>query len=95
MLRRAAARSRSGHHRRPNRAIVGAVAGAVALVTIATAIGITSRSSPIPPPASQGAIKLLAEVAAAAARQPAPHVRDSQYMYVETRAAVPDIPLAR
>ena len=72
---------------------MGAVAGAVALVTIATAIGITSRSSPIPPPASQGAIKLLAEVAAAAARQPAPHVRDSQYMYVETRAAVPDIPL--
>ena len=93
LLRRAAARSRLGYLHRPGRAMVGAVAGAVALVTIATTIGITSHSSPLHPAASQGAIKLLAEVADAAARQPTPHVRDSQYMYVETRAAVPDTPL--
>jgi hypothetical protein len=78
-----------GHLRRPSRAIVGAVAGTVALATIATVIGITSHSSLMHPAASKGAIQLLSRVADVAARQPAPHVRDSQYMYVETTAAVP------
>ena len=78
-----------GRPHRPRRAIVGAVAGALALVTIATAIGITSHRSLRHPAAGQGAIQLLSEVADVAARQPAPHVRDGQYMYVETTAAVP------
>ena len=89
MLQRAAARSRLGRPRRPSRAIVAAVAGALALVTIATAIGITSHRNFIHPAADQGAIRLLSKVADVAARQPTPHVRDSQYMYVETTAAAP------
>jgi hypothetical protein len=71
---------------------VGAAAGAVALATIVTVIGITSQGSHIHPAVNKGAIQLLSKVADAAGRQPSPHVRDSQYMYVETTAAVPPSP---
>ncbi len=37
------------------------------------------------PARQRGAVRLLARVADAAARQPAPSIRDSQYVYVETR----------
>jgi len=75
--------------RRPRRAILAAAAGAAALAIIATAIAVTSSGSPGRPVFDPGAVRLLAKVAAAAARQPVPHVRDSQYMYIETRAADP------
>jgi hypothetical protein len=75
--------------RRPRRAILAAAAGAAALAIIATAIAVTSSGSPGRPVFDPGAVRLLAKVAAAAARQPVPHVRDSQFMYIETRAADP------
>ena len=81
--------SLGGRRRRPIRAIVAAAAGTVALAIVATVIGITSLGSPSRPAVDKGAVQLLAKVADVAARQPVPHVRDSQYMYVETRAAVP------
>jgi hypothetical protein len=73
---------------RPSRAIVAAAAGTAALAIIATVIGVTSLGGPIRLAVDEGAVQLLAKAADAAARQPAPRVRDSQYMYVETTAAV-------
>jgi hypothetical protein len=85
-------RPASPHRRRRRRAwlIVGvgvAVAGVAAAVT---AIGITSGDGL--PPASPGAVRLLAKVAEAAARQPAVQVRDSQYMYAEIKEASVSLP---
>jgi hypothetical protein len=74
----------------PRRAIV---AGTVGLAIIAAVIGITLLGRPSRPAVDEGAVRLLAKVAGVAARQPAPHVRDSQYMYVETTAAVPALRL--
>jgi hypothetical protein len=74
----------------PSRAIV---AGTAALAIVATVIGITLLGSPSRPAVDEGAVRLLAKVAGVAARQPAPYVRDSQYMYVETTAAVPSLGL--
>lgn len=74
----------------PSRAIV---AGTVALAIIATVVGVTLLGSPSRPAVDEGAVRLLAKVADIAARQPAPYVRDSQYMYVETTAAVPSLGL--
>jgi hypothetical protein len=79
------------HQHRPRRAILAAVTAGLAIV--ATVIGLMLAGSPMRPTAGRGAIQLLAKVADAAARQPAPHVRDSQYMYIETRAAVPSLGL--
>src|SRR5215510_10011370 len=70
--------------RRPRRAIVAAAAAA-GLAIIATVISTASLSSPIRPTVDKGALQLLAKVADAAARQPTLHVRDSQYMYIETK----------
>jgi len=75
--------------RRPRRAILAAAAATAGLAIIAAVIGITSWGSPSRPAFDKGAVRLLAKVADAAARQPVPHVRDSQYMYIETKAAVP------
>jgi hypothetical protein len=72
----------------PRRAIV---AGTALLAIIATVIGITLLGRPSRPAVDEGAVRLLAKVAGVAARQPAAHVRDSQYMYVETTAAVPSL----
>lgn len=72
----------------PSRAIV---AGTAALAIIATVIGIILLGRPSRPAVDEGAVRLLAKVAGVAARQPAAHVRDSQYMYVETTAAVPSL----
>jgi hypothetical protein len=77
---------------RPRRAVVAAAAAA-GLAVIAAVIGVASLGSPSRPAVDKGAVRLLAKVADAAARQPAPHVRDSQYMYIETKEAVPsDVP---
>jgi hypothetical protein len=74
----------------PSRAVVAGTAG---LAIIATVIGITLLASPGRPAVDKGAVRLLAKVADVAAHQPVPHVRDSQYMYVETAAAVPSLGL--
>jgi hypothetical protein len=78
---------------RPHRRSRAIVAGTAALAIIATVIGITLLGRPSRPAVDEGAVRLLAKVADVAARQPAPHVRDSQYMYVETTAAVPALEL--
>jgi len=73
---------------RPRRAIVAAVAATTALASIAILFGVTYEGGASQPVIDKGAVQLLAKVANVAARQPAPRVRDGQYMYVETRAAV-------
>ena len=83
LLQRAAAKSRPGHHRIM---LAGAAAAAVSLAA-ATVIGVTAQGGHPLPPASKAAIQLLARVADAAAQQPTVRVRDSQYMYVETKEA--------
>jgi hypothetical protein len=78
--------------RPPRRAIVAAAAVA-GLGILATVIGVSLVGGPTRPAVDPGAVRLLAKIAAAAARQPAPQVRDSQYVYIETREAVPpDVP---
>ena len=79
--------------RRPRRAVVAAVAATTGLAIIATVIGIASLGSPSRPAVDVAAVGLLAKVADAAGRQPAPHVRDSQYMYIETKEAVSSVAL--
>jgi hypothetical protein len=74
----------------PGRAIVAGTAG---LAIIAAVIGITLLGGSSQPTVDEGAVRLLAKAADVAARQPAAHVRDSQYMYVETTAAVPSLGL--
>jgi hypothetical protein len=75
--------------RRPRRVIVAAAAATAGLAIAAAAIAVISSGSPNRPVFDSGAVRLLAKAADAAARQPAPHVRDSQFMYIETTAAVP------
>jgi hypothetical protein len=84
----AASRFGRGAPRRPRRAILAATAAAACLAIVVTAIAITSLGRPGRPAFDAGAVRLLANAADAAARQPAPQVRDSQYMYIETTTAV-------
>ena len=72
------------------------VAGAVltaAAVAVATAAVVGTRTSPPAPEAAQPAhavttaAQLLAKIATAAARQPAPVVRDSDFMYIRSDVA--------
>jgi hypothetical protein len=71
---------------RRRRIILGAAAMLTAAAIAATVIGIAVQGGGAPlAPASTGAVRLLAQVADAAARQPVPRIRDSQYVYVETR----------
>src|SRR5215472_18945267 len=72
-----------GNPRAPRRAILAAAAATAALAIAATAIAVTSLGSPSRPVFDPGAVRLLAKAADAAARQPTPHVRDSQYMYID------------
>ena len=91
--RRPRRRRRQGEHRRTV-LVAGAVltAAAVAIAT-ATAVG-THASPPAPhtaqpaqPAAPATAAQLLAKIAAAAARQPAPVVRDSDFTYIRSEVA--------
>jgi hypothetical protein len=75
-----------GRLRRRARLILAAGTALAGVAATVTAISITSQGG-LPPP-SPGAVQLLAKVADAAARQPTPHVRDSQYMYAETKVAM-------
>jgi len=81
-----------GNQRRPRRAILAAAATAV-LVIAAAVVAVILSGGPSRPVFDPGAVRLLAKAADAAARQPAPHVRDGQFMYIETKAAVTsDVP---
>jgi hypothetical protein len=84
----AASGSGRGGPRRPRRAILAAAAATAALAIAAAVVIVTSSGGPSRPVLDPGAVRLLAKAADTAARQPAPHVRDSQYMYIETTAAV-------
>jgi hypothetical protein len=77
---------------RGRRTVVAAVAGAVGVAAIATGASIASSISLGPAASGNGAVELLAKVADAAARQPEPHVRPGQYMYMKTVAALPSPP---
>jgi hypothetical protein len=77
-----------GSPRRPRRAILAATAAAACLAIVAIAIAVTFLGGPSRPAFDAGAVRLLAKAADAAARQPAPHVRDGQFMYIETKEAV-------
>jgi hypothetical protein len=79
--------------RRPPRTVL--VAGAVltaAAVAAATATAVRTHTSPPAPTTAQPAApataaQLLAKIAAAAARQPAPVVRDSDFTYIRSEVA--------
>ena len=75
---------RPAPRRRRKPTIIIAAAGAAALAAAATALtllpGNTSGSSP-------AAVRLLAKIATAAAQQPAPRVRDSQFWYIKSWVA--------
>ena len=82
--------------RRPRRRTVlvtGAVLTAAAVVAIATATVVGTHTSPPAPPAAQPrpppvtAAQLLARIATAAARQPAPVVRDTDFTYIRSMVA--------
>jgi hypothetical protein len=86
-------RRRPGEHRRTV-LVAGAVLTAAA-VAIATATGVGTHTSPPAPHTAQPAApataaQLLAKIAAAAARQPNPVVRDSDFMYIRSMDAYTD-----
>jgi len=81
-----------GPRRRRARLILAAGAAVLGVATAATAISIASQGGPALPPPSKAAVQLLAKVADAAAREPTPNVRDSQYMYAEIKEATVSLP---
>ena len=89
--RRPRRRRRQGEHRRTV-LVAGAVLTAAA-VAVATAAVVGTRTSPPASEAAQPAhavttaAQLLAKIATAAARQPAPVVRDSDFMYIRSDVA--------
>ena len=88
--RRPRRRRRQGEHRRTV-LVAGAVLTAAA-VAIATATAVGTHASPPAPRAGQPAApataaQLLVKIAAAAARQPAPVVRDSDFTYIRSEVA--------
>jgi len=88
--RRPRRRRRPGEHRRTV-LVAGAVLTAAA-VAIATATAVGTHASPPAPKAGQPAApataaQLLVKIAAAAARQSAPVVRDSDFTYIRSEVA--------
>ena len=90
-------RRRQGEHSRRTVLVAGAVLTAAA-VAVATAVVVGTSTSPPAPKAAQPAqpgqpahavtaAQLLARIAIAAARQPSPVVRDSDFMYIRSRVA--------
>ena len=78
--------------RRTGTVLVAGAVLAAAAVTIATAAAVRTHTSQPAPPAAQPAApataaQLLARVANAAARQPAPVVRDSDFTYIRSMVA--------
>jgi len=85
-------RRRQGEHRRPGTVLVAGAVLAAAAVAIATAAAVGTHTSPPAPKAAQPAppataAQLLARIATAAARQPAPVVRDSDFTYIRSEVA--------
>jgi len=87
-------RRRQGEHSRRTVLVAGAVLTATA-VAVATAVVVGSSTSPPAPKVAQPAqpappataAQLLARIATAAARQPSPVVRNSDFMYIRSRVA--------
>jgi hypothetical protein len=83
-------RRRQGEHSRRTVLVAGAVLTAAA-VAVATAVVVGTSTSPpaqpAPPAPPATAAQLLARIATAAARQPSPVVRDSDFMYIRSRVA--------
>lgn len=78
---------RTSKRRRTRRPLIAALgAGAVLTAVAATAIALV-LSGGQPAPASPAAVELLAKVANVAARQPAPPVSNSEFMYVRSAVA--------
>jgi hypothetical protein len=77
----AASRPATRRRRRPVITIAATGAAALAAVIVLTVLPSTT------PGASPAAVRLLAEIATAAARQPAPPVRGSQFWYIESWGA--------
>lgn len=71
---------RAAPHRRRKPAIIIAAAGAAAATALAVLLGNAPSSSP-------AAMRLLAKIATAAAQQPGPRVRDSQFWYIRSWVA--------
>jgi hypothetical protein len=73
--------------RRARRPLIAALgAGAVLAAVAATALVLVLPGGQ-PAPASPGAVELLAKVADVAARQPAPPVSNSEFMYIRSEVA--------
>jgi len=73
---------------RSRRAVAGMVAAGLTLATAAAAISVAvlapRTSRPEVSGGRPGVVQLLAKIATVAGRQPAPHVRDSQFEYVKS-----------
>jgi hypothetical protein len=83
-------RPKTGH--RPRTVLVAGAVLTAAAVAIATAAAVGTQTSPPAPRAVQSAApataaQLLAKIAAAAARRPAPVVRDSDFTYIRSEVA--------
>jgi hypothetical protein len=84
--RLAAGNRRPTPRRRPRRPLLAAVgAGAVLAAVAATALALVLSTGHAP--ASPAAVELLAKVADVAARQPAPPVSNSEFMYIKSEIA--------
>jgi hypothetical protein len=75
---------RPARRRRRKLAIIIAAAGAAAVAAAATALALLPGNSSS---ASPAAMRLLAKIATAAARQPGPRVHDSQFWYIKSWVA--------
>ncbi len=75
---------RAAPRRRRKPAIIIAAAGAAAVAAAATALALLPGNAPSSSPA---AMRLLAKIATAAAQQPGPRVRDSQFWYIRSWVA--------
>jgi hypothetical protein len=83
----------SGPPRRARRRAWLILGAGVAVAVVAAAVTVVSlRSGDGLPPASPGAVRLLAKVADAAAHQPAVQAGDSQYMFAEIKEASVSLP---
>jgi hypothetical protein len=88
-------RRRQGEHRRTGTVLVAGAVLTAAAVAIATATAVGTHTSPparhttqpAQPAAPATAAQLLARIATAAARQPAPVVRDSDFTYIRSMVA--------
>jgi hypothetical protein len=73
--------------RRARRPLLAALGAGAALAAVAATALVVVLSGGQPAPASTGAVELLANVADAAARQPAPHVDDGEFMYIRSEVS--------